>query len=135
MPLPEHFFIASSGDLFDTRKPNWSANPLREGYRCTKREIKTGADLRATLRAGSWAFPGGYEIALYTSGGEMVSIKGLLADKGALYQALYDVRTRQHGRIVGADIYYEGPTMECAYTGLPIESAYGDPEENAENAD
>lgn len=135
MPLPEHLFIASSGDLYDTRKPNWSANPLREGYRCTKREIKTGADLRVTLRAGSYAFPGGYTIALYTSDGEMVSIKGLLADRGALYQALYDIRTRQHGRIVGADTYMEGPTMECAYTGLPIESAYGDPEENAENAD
>lgn len=133
MPLPNHLFVSSSGDLFDTRKSNWSANPLRKGYACTKREIQSGADLRATLRAGASTFPGCYTIALYTQDGELVSINGLLSDRGALYQALYDVRTRQHGRIVGADMYLEGPTIECAYTGAPIESAYGDPEENDES--
>ena len=129
MPLPEHLFIASSGALYDTRKTNWSANPIREGYRCTKREINTGADLRATLRAGPWAFPGGYEIALYTSDGAMASLRGLLGDRGALYQALYDIRHKISGRVIGCDIYYEGPIEHCAYTNTAIEAAYGDPED------
>ena len=125
------YFLASEtdGHLYDTRRPDWSTSPpLRTDYRRTFRTINTARELCATLRAGPHAWPGGYPIVLITSDGEMVSPGALRADGGALYCALYDIRTKQSTRIIGADIYYEGPIVQCAYTNADIASAYGDPE-------
>lgn len=134
MKLPEHLFVSSTdGHLYDTRVPDWHKKPpLRRDYRRTFRTIETGAQLRAVLRAGGAAWPGGYTVALYTSDGEMASIPALCADKHALWAALYDIRTKQRGRIVGADLYDEGPAVQCAYTNADIASSYGDPEGGAE---
>lgn len=127
---PSHLLLSESGDLFDTRRADWSANPIRPGFAKTCREIKTGRDLRSTLRAGSWAWPGGYPIVLITNDGEYVSPGALSKDKNAIYSALWDIRNRISGRIVGADVYFEGPRVQCAYTNADIESAYGDPDES-----
>jgi hypothetical protein len=134
MKLPQHLFVSSTdGHLYDTRVPDWHKKPpLRRDYRRTFRTIETGAQLRATLRAGGAAWPGGYTVALYTRDGAMASIPALCADKSALYQALYDIRTKQRGRIVGADLYDEGTTVQCAYTNADIVSSYGDPEGDTE---
>lgn len=133
--LPAHLFLSCSGELYDTRRPDWASHPLRPVYARTMRSIRAGADLRATLRAGPRAWPGGYPIVLITSDGEMVSPAALLKDRSALYQALYDIRHKMHGRIVGADVYWEGPPIQCAYTGAEIVSAYGETEETEEGAD
>lgn len=128
MALPAHFMVSESdGHLYDLRKPDGILKPVRRDYRRTFAHITTGAQLRATLRAGGMTFPGGYPIVLYTNDGEMVSPSDLARDKSALSRALYDIRTEQYSRIVGADIYYEGPREYCAYTGADIDSAYGDP--------
>ncbi len=128
----DHLFLSSSGDLYDTRLPQWAEKPIRPLHAHTRRTIDTGLQLRQTLRAGAYAWPGGYPIVLITSDGEMVSPAALAKDKSALYRALYDIRTKQHGRIVAADIYYEGDDAECAYTGAVISSAYGPVVECAE---
>lgn len=129
MNKPEHFFLSESGHLFDTRRPGWSqGEPLRPMHSYHHREIRTGLELRQTLRAGSVTFPGCYTVVLITSDGELVSIDGLLQDRGALYRALWDIRTGAHGRIIMCDTYDEGPPVECAYTGRMIESSYGDPD-------
>lgn len=124
-----HLFLSSSGDLHDTRLPDWASKPIRPQHAWTHRTIKNGLQLRQTLRAGAYAWPGGYPIVLITSDGEYVSPKALMDDKSALYVALCDIRSGYSGRIVGADIYYKGPPVQCAYTGVTIESAYGDVEE------
>lgn len=31
--------------------------------------------------------------------------------------------------LVGCDVYWEGPPVQCAHCGCDIESSYGDPEE------
>lgn len=125
--LPAHLFVSESGDLFDTRRPEWHKHPpLREGYSRTHREIRTGRDLRATLRAGGAAWPGGYTVALYTNDGDMASIPGLSLDRSALRNALEDIRTKAPWRIVGADLYDEGPDVQCVYTADTIASSYGD---------
>lgn len=36
---------------------------------------------------------------------------------------------------VAADVYYEGPTIQCDGCNCDIESAYGDPEAEEETAD
>lgn len=134
MKLPEHLFVSSSdGNLYDTRVPDWHKKPpLHRDYCRTFLTIKTGAQLRATLRNGGAAWPGGDTVALYTRDGEMASIPALCADKLALWSALYDIRTKQSGRIVGSALYYEGPTMQCCYTNTDIESSYGGPDGGAE---
>jgi hypothetical protein len=126
---PEHLFLSSDGDLHDTRKPTWASAPIRTGFARTHRTIRNGRELRATLRAGGHAWPGGYPIVLHTSDGEMVSPVALMKNKPALWLAIHDVHSKQHSRIVGADVYLEGPTVQCVYTNADIESAYGDPDE------
>lgn len=128
--MNSHLFSSDDGNLYDTRKPEWNkSEPLRTNHTRTHRTINNARELCATLRAGAYAWPGGYTIALITSDGEMASIAGLLANRGDLYQAIYDIHTNQHSRIVGADIYYEGPTVQCVYTNADIESAYGETDE------
>lgn len=129
MNTPEHLFLSESGDLFNTRRPDWHTRPpLRAGYSRTYRNIETGSQLRATLRAGSFSWPGGYPIVLFTADGEMVSPVALAKDKGHLRRELRDIHEGARGRIIGAGIYYEGETVQCACTGVDIESAYGVPE-------
>lgn len=60
--MKPYLFVSDDGAMYDTRKPDAFARPLREAYAKTLREIGTGLELRATIRAGQWAWPGGYEI-------------------------------------------------------------------------
>lgn len=129
---PDYLFLSESGDLFDTRMPDWSSKPIRPGFSRTHRTINNTRELCATLRAGSHAWPGGYPIVLITDDGEMVHPGALAKDKGALFIAMHDVMHKFSGRIVGADIYFEGPIVQCAYTNADIESAYGEPEGETE---
>lgn len=130
---PDYLFTSSTdGHLYDTRRPAWHlAPPLRANFCRIFRRISNARELCATLRAGPYAWPGGYPIVLITSDGEMASPAALLKDRGALYVAIWDIRAGNHGRIIGAEIYEEGPIVQCAYTGAPISSAYGDPEEES----
>ena len=68
--MRNHLMISESdGALYDTRGDNWSATPLRANYSRHHREINSVADMKATLRAGSYTFPGGYELFFITSDG------------------------------------------------------------------
>lgn len=69
--MQDHFFISSTdGGLYDTRNPAWSTlAPLRANYSRHHREIDTVADLKASLRAGAYVWPGGYELAYLTADG------------------------------------------------------------------
>jgi hypothetical protein len=126
--MQNHLFLSESGDLFDTRRENWGDRPLRAGFAGHRAVIKNGMDLRATLRAGGAAWPGGYTVVLFTADGDMASIAGLLRDKSALRTALRDIQGRCSGRIVASGLYQEGPLAQCCYTNETIESDYGDAE-------
>lgn len=67
--LPEHFFVSDSGDLFDTRLPNWSDKPLRARYAYAPRELATVQDVARALRHGAFTFPGAYELVFLASDG------------------------------------------------------------------
>jgi hypothetical protein len=71
--MKDHFFIASDGELHDTREANWSSRALRQNYSRTHRAITNIADLKATLRAGEYVWPGGYRLAFVTSDGAVLS--------------------------------------------------------------
>ncbi len=132
--LPDHLFVSEiDGHLYDTRDDEWwHKAPLRSEYRKSFARIKNAAQLKATLRAGGYAWPGGYQIVLITNDGDMVKPQALAKDKRAFLSAVRDIKGKCRSRIIGSEIYYEGPPAECAYTGERIESAYGDPEESGE---
>lgn len=72
--LPEHLFISScDGALYDTRRDNWSAEPIRHNYCMHHSEIRGTKDLRASIREGSHTSIGGYPIAFVTSDGGTLS--------------------------------------------------------------
>ncbi len=67
--LSEYLHIGHGGALYDTRRPNWPAVPVRAIYQgaqsCT---IGNTLELRAALRQ-PYAWPGGYELFAITSDG------------------------------------------------------------------
>jgi hypothetical protein len=66
----DHFFVSDcDGALHDTRMVDWSRTPLRPNYRRTHPEIRNVADFKATVRAGGFAWPGGYPLYLICSDG------------------------------------------------------------------
>ena len=126
MKLPEHLFISDDdGGLYDTRKTNWSETPIRAVYRRTFREIDNPAELRATLRAGPYAWPGDYQMFFLASDGAALSFRAVQEN---FYQCAYSLRHKidDGWRIVACDINYEDTNMVCDHTGEPIPSAYGD---------
>lgn len=68
--LPSHLQVFE-GSLYDNRKQGVT-EPLRTNYAQSHREIKSVADLKACLRAGPYAWPGGYSIVYYTSDGALL---------------------------------------------------------------
>jgi hypothetical protein len=65
---PEHLFVSScDGGLYDTRRPDWSRHPpLRKHFEWHHPSIGKLADLKACLRAGDYAWPGGYPLYYLT---------------------------------------------------------------------
>lgn len=120
----EHFFVSScDGALHDTRDTNWSSNPLRANFSRTHATINTVADLKATLRAGAYAWPGGYPMYLITSDGAALSFT---AARDEFHQIAWSIQHKVNDgwRVVGCDINYEDNDLFCDHTGEPIEAAY-----------
>ena len=131
--LADHLFVSSTdGALYDTRKPEWHKHaPLRKDYCRTFETIGNSHELRATIRAGGYAWPGGYPMVLVCADGEFISFD---AAKREYKMLSNDFHHFPRQRIVGCFIHYEGSPIECALSGEQIESAYGETEET-ENAE
>jgi len=84
-------FMASESDghLYDTTKPDWFNNPLRVNYRRHYAEIETVAQLKATIRAGEYTFPGGYRLAFITVDGGVLSFDSV---KSELFNVVHSIR-------------------------------------------
>ena len=124
--LPNHLFVGCNGDLHDTRKDNWSAKaPLREKWQFHFSRIETCAQLKSTLRAGEWAWPGAYPLYFITSDGAALSFESVAAE---LYAVLDSIKTNCNDgwRVAGCDVNYEDNELFCAHSNKRIESAYGE---------
>lgn len=122
MKLPDYFFICDFGDLYDTRKPNWHKfPPLRYKYKFTHKTITNMRELKATLRAGQFIWPGGYTMYFVTADHHAVSFEGVL-------QAFADIRRaiihQDPERIVGTAINFEEQHLYCDVTGQQIPPSY-----------
>ncbi len=127
--LPDHLFCGSDGNLYDTRVHAWSTvEPLRKNYKRTFSTICNASELKATLRAGSHAWPGGYPMFLVLSDGEALSYEGARQNLRDLYSAIKD-NSDNGWRVIGVGVNYEDQELFCAHTGEKIEAAYGETED------
>jgi hypothetical protein len=126
MPLPSHMFCSDiDGALYDVRQDNWSAQPLRVGYQRTVPRIETIADLKATLRAGAYAWPGGYPLYFVCDDGAALSFDSV---KDNLAEVICAIRhgLRDGWRVVACEINWEDNDLTCEHSGKPIPAAYGE---------
>jgi len=91
-------------------------------------DIKTIGDFRRAMRAGPYAWPGGYPVFFITADGGALSFKAARDNRREVVSAIACDDKGGGWRIVAADIAWEGPLF-CDHTGAPIETAYGDSED------
>lgn len=123
-PLPEHLFVTSDGNLFDTRKSDWSKHPLREKYSYHFRQIETLAQVKATLRAGAFTELGGYPLYFITDDCQPLCFACARKQfRQVAWDFLNKAKTGWH--IQSTDINYEDNDCYCCHCSKQIESAYG----------
>lgn len=129
--MKNHLFASEiDGALYDTRAANWpEAPPLRPVFIHTYAAIDTTAQLRATLRAGAYAWPGGYPLFFITSDGAALSFDSVLENLREVLGAI--LRNDRHcgWRVEACAINYEDCELYCEHSGERIESAYAEPDE------
>lgn len=121
--LPEHLFVSSCGDLFDTRRPDWSKHPLRHGYALVTTDLRNSSTiaLRAAIRQ-KYAWPGGYALYAITTDGECLC---MTCCRTEFKQIAWSVRNKVNdgwrvSMITSAAFYDEPPT--CDHCNNPVDA-------------
>ena len=123
---PNHLFVGSYGHLRDTRVEHWESKPpLRRRYKCIYGRIENTAQLKATLRHGKYAWPGGYPLYFITSDGCALSFETVRAELRNVIDSIKR-KINDGWRVIGCDVNWEDADLVDDHTGNPIESAYGD---------
>ena len=125
MTLPNHLFVSSDdGALYDTRLPECFARPpLRADYKRSVPCITSAADVKACLRAGPYAWPGGYPLYFVARDGAALSFAAV---RDNLALVLADTRDGSGDwAVTTVAINYEDAELTCAHTGERIPSAHG----------
>jgi len=88
-----------------------------------KMKTYTTTDLKAQLRSGAYAWPGGYPLFFITSDGAALSFDAVREN---LRSVLWSMRNGVNDgwRVVGCDVNWEDASLFCDHTGNRIESAY-----------
>ena len=121
--LPSHLF-ATSGALYDTRAADWSkAAPLRPVYSMTYQRIDSVAQFKATLRAGAYAWPGGYPMYFIASDCGAICFACARKEVRNIFGSI-STRANDGWRIVATDINYEDTDLQCDNCSKSIEAAY-----------
>ena len=77
------------------------------------------------LRAGPYAWPGGYPMFFIMDDGEPLSFAAACDNVKLILRAIRE-HSRDGWRVAGVDINWEDEALYCAHTGERIESAYGE---------
>ncbi len=85
----------------------------------------TVKDMKVQLRAGQFAFPGGYPLYFLTSDGEALSFEAVRSQFKQVCQSIKH-RYQDGWQVVACDVNWEDGDLTCAHTGKRIESAYAD---------
>lgn len=119
---PKHLFTCSDGALYDTRRADWPGKPLRSVYRKHCREIWTAAELKATLRAGPYAWPGGYPLYFIAADGCALSFSTV---RNRLREVMGAFSGGDDGwHVVACEINHDDAGLRCADSGELIPAAY-----------
>jgi hypothetical protein len=80
--------------------------------------------IKQQLRAGKYAWPGGYPLYFITSDGAALSFKAVHREWRNIVSAHLRSDTRCGWHIADCDINWEDSDLYCDHTGERIESAY-----------
>lgn len=129
MKLPSHLFVSTDGGLYDTRQPDWhKLPPLRAAYDRHCQTIDNVADFKACIRAGAFAWPGGYPLYFVAADGAAISFDGARANFREIVSAIQTNDRHGGWRVVALDTNWEDPDLHCEATGARIESAHAEPD-------
>lgn len=127
--LPDHFMVGTDGALYDTRKPGWHGRPLRPRFAWHAFDLETLADVKAAIRAGGFAWPGGYPLYFIMADCSVVSFRGILEEwRNVVADTM--ANSRSCWQPVALDVNYETPGLFCDIMGDLIPAAYLDDDEN-----
>ena len=119
--LPKHLTIGSDGVLY--RVEGWQE--IRTEYRNTFSHITTVSKLKATLRNGAYAWPGGYPLYFITNDGGSLSFDTVRRNFRHIAHSIKN-GIDDGWRVVYCDINYEDPNLYDDHSGVRIECAYCD---------
>lgn len=121
MTLPSHLFVSSDGDIYNTRLVDWHKRPLRRKYSYPFREIRSVAQLKASLRYGEFTWPGCYWRFFMTADGEILSFEAVRNNYRTIVEAIRHNLTSSGWRIIASDSVelYDG-VLHCDVTGKPL---------------
>lgn len=88
------------------------------------------ADVRAAIRT-NYTSIGSYPLFVYTADGEMIHPACVKTEYRSYSESTRHNHTSSY-IVTAVDVYWEGPAIECPVCGKPCESAYGDPEPDAD---
>jgi hypothetical protein len=87
------------------------------------RYINSVADLKAVLRNGAFAWPGGYPMYFLAGDGGALSFDSIRENLATVMAAI-QAHDSSGWRVVACDINYEDKELVCDHSGERIESAY-----------
>ena len=99
---------------------------VRSNYRWTHARVESVADLKATLRAGGCAWPGGYPLYFVTADGGSLSFSTVRREFRLVADAIRRCDNTGGWRVIGCDINWEDDSLTDADTGERIPSVYGE---------
>lgn len=90
----------------------------------------TTKQLKEQLRAGEFAWPGGYPLFFITSDGAALSFEAVRENYRLVIDAMRN-DLRDGWQVIGCDVNWEDASLFCDHTGNRIVSAYAEEEVNA----
>lgn len=121
--LPDYFHVFE-GDLFDNRKVGFI--PVRKRYQWAFSRINSLSQVKATLRSGAYAWPGGYPLFLITSDGAALCFE---CARKEFRQIVWDYLNKcaTGWKVEACEVNYEDPELYCDHCSQRIETAYAEP--------
>ena len=105
-------FVTSDGDMV---LPGEGFRVLRAGFARAHRDIDNGPQFRASLRAGPYAWPGGYALAFVCDDGGLLCFDCARSEVRIVLRALRTMNDRSGWRVVGMTGEHESEEREeCA---------------------
>ena len=86
--------------------------------------IKNTTDLKVALRAGPYAWPGGYPTYFIAADGEPLCHNCVKQNFKQVVQEHNNPTRHDQFRVIGQEINHEDTHLYCAHCEQPIETAY-----------